>query len=65
LFHAIFEQTQANPVNSVMIDDNIERGLLPAHEFQMKTCWYKLSDEAMPSWVDFEIRSLSDLLAIF
>lgn len=65
LFDIIFKKTGADPMRSVMIDDNIERGLLPAHELGMMTCWYKLFKREKPDWVDFEIRNLSALVQIF
>lgn len=64
LFEVIFFETGANPSRSLMIDDNIERGLLPAHELGMKTCWFKLYEREMPKYIDFSINSLSDLIEL-
>lgn len=64
LFEMVLKETGADPRRSVMIDDNIERGLDPARSLGMKTVWFKLT-EREPSSVDWIIYSLSDLLNIF
>lgn len=66
LFKKIFKQTGSEPTRSVMIDDNIERGLIPAKKFGMVTVWYKLLERSVPdNAVDYTIASLKDLLKIF
>lgn len=66
LFQAVLKQTGANPIHSVMIDDNIERGLIPAKKFGMTTVWYKLRDRAVPDGiVDYTIVNLTDLLNLW
>ena len=65
-FKMVFDQTGAHPRNSVMIDDNIERGLIPAKNLGMTTVWFKNYEREVPSRVvDYTIRSLSELLLIF
>lgn len=64
-YQAVLSDTGANPLRSVMIDDNIERSLMPAKKFGMKTIWYKLEDrQAPPEIVDYTITKLEDLLEI-
>lgn len=66
LFKAIFAETGANPRTSVMIDDNIERGLMPAKKFGMTTIWYKAREREVPrEAVDMTINALGDLLNFF
>ena len=63
LFEEVFQETGANPTQSIMIDDNIERGLIPAKSLGMKTIWYKRENrsEANES-IDIIIESLTELL---
>lgn len=67
LFRKILKDAQANPKKSVMIDDNIERGLVPAKKLGMTTVWLKTSrrKNTPKNMVNFEINSLADLLKIF
>jgi len=65
LFKAVFKDTKANPKRSAMIDDNAERGLLPAKKFGMYTVWYRTGEESEKKSVDAIINSLDDLLKIF
>ncbi|HNW71574.1 MAG TPA: HAD family hydrolase [Candidatus Paceibacterota bacterium] len=67
LFKKIFEITGASPVESVMIDDNIERGLSPAKNLNMTTVWYRLTDRnnIPTNTVDYTVVSLMELLKIF
>ncbi|MFZ2205789.1 MAG: HAD family hydrolase [Minisyncoccia bacterium] len=62
-FKKIFEITKADPNKSIMVDDNIERGLAPSKKLGMTTILYKL-DDSNPSRdvIDFSINSLKDLL---
>jgi HAD superfamily hydrolase (TIGR01509 family) len=66
-FKAIFRAAGANPKQSVIIDDNIERGLLPAKKLGMTTVWYKRAErkDIPESQIDYTIKSLKDLLNIF
>ncbi|MFA6322456.1 MAG: HAD family hydrolase [Candidatus Buchananbacteria bacterium] len=65
-YKAIFNATGADPKKSSMIDDNIERGLIPAKNLGMTTVWFKQEDrEVSAGVVDYTIMSLGDLLAIF
>ncbi len=62
LFTAVFSATGAIPTRSIMIDDNIERGLAPAKKFGMTTVWYKLREYSKPlSSVDYTITNLIEL----
>lgn len=65
-FKAIFKTTGADPKTSAIIDDNIERGLIPAKKFGMTTVWYNLEEKKVPEdKIDFTIKSLNELLEIF
>lgn len=67
LYRRILEETGADPMRSVMIDDNIERSLLPAKALGMSTVWYKLQErkQVPEGSCDFTITSLNDLLSLF
>jgi len=66
IFKAVFKETGADPKKSLMVDDNIERGLIPGKMFGMTTVWYKTEDRDVPDGVvDFTIESFRDLLSIF
>jgi len=67
LFQKILKDAQADPKQSVMIDDNIERGLIPAKKLGMTTVWLNTSNRKnIPkNAVDFEIKNLKELLKIF
>ena len=66
-FKAIFKASGANPKESVMIDDNIERGLLPAKTFGMTTVWYnrRKRNNIPKDKIDYTIKSLNELLKLF
>ncbi len=66
LYQAVFNSTGADPKKSVMIDDNIERGLVQAKNFGMTTIWYKLPEygDRKSEAVDYTITNLKDLLNI-
>ncbi len=52
----------AEASNSVLIDDNIERGLAPAKQLGMRTIWYKHKERTIPDQtVDATIESLREL----
>lgn len=64
-YEAILHASGTNPLRSAMVDDNIERGLIPAKNLDMKTIWYRLQDRPIPDGsVDVEIGSLKDLLNV-
>lgn len=66
LFEVILEETGADSQRSVMIDDNIERGLVPAKKLGMKTVWFDCGvRKNAPGWMDFKIKTFKDLLSIF
>lgn len=66
-FEAVFQLTGANPKLSIMIDDNIERSLVPAKKFGMTTVWFKNyeRDDIPLNVVDYTITELKGLLKIF
>lgn len=67
LYKRILSDTGADPKRSVMIDDNIERSLMPAKALGMTTVWYELETRnSVPSGVfDYRITDLRDLLFLF
>lgn len=67
LWLEVFKETGAIPNRAAVVDDNIERCLVPAKKFGMTTVWYKLRerDNVPIGAVDYTITSLNDLLEIF
>lgn len=66
LFKQILEESGALAEKSVMIDDNIERGLAPARNLGMKTVLFDWGYRAeYPEWINFKIKKATDLLDIF
>lgn len=65
-FKKVFEITGAKPEESIMVDDNIERGLAPAKKLGMTTMWYCLENtEYTPKdIIDFKINSFKEILDI-
>ncbi len=64
-FESILEEVGADPKRSVMIDDNIERGLQPAKKLGMKTVWFDPGiKRSVPEWVDYKITTFKELLSI-
>jgi HAD superfamily hydrolase (TIGR01509 family) len=66
-YSTILEDCKARPEESVIIDDNWYRGLLPAEQLGMKTVLYQRSfipypNDIQPTWV---VSSLQELLEIF
>ncbi len=65
IFKTVLSGVGAEFDTSIMIDDNVERGLLPARLLGMKTIWYKNEDGLIESnEVDCTITNLKDLLTI-
>lgn len=66
-FEKIFEVTGADPKGSIMVDDNIERGLVTAKRLGMVTVWYKNQErqDVPKGVVDHTITSLRQLLELF
>lgn len=66
-FKAVFAETGARSTESAIVDDNIERALIPGKRFGMTTVWYKLQErkDVPKDQVDFIITSLTDLPHIF
>lgn len=65
-FRDTLARAGARPEESVLVDDNIERGLMPAKHIGMKTVWMKTADRAdIPDGaIDYVITSLSELMSI-
>ncbi|MBP7005541.1 HAD family hydrolase [Patescibacteria group bacterium] len=64
-FLQTLQDAGADVSRSVLVDDNIERGLAPAKQIGMRTVWYKHRERAVPSdTVDAVIESLQDLPAV-
>ena len=62
-FKSVLQETDAQAEESVIVDDNIERGLIPAKALGMTTVWYKLLEREVPEGtVDYTITSLSELV---
>lgn len=62
IYEAVLRETGANPLLSVMVDDNIERSLAPAKRLGMTTVWYRLEGRETPEGiVDGIIASLKEL----
>lgn len=66
-FQSVFEATGADPQNSVMVDNNIERGLCSAKRLKMTTVWFNNGpkEDTDDSNVDYTIDNLPSLLNIF
>lgn len=66
-FEAVLKETGADPKRSVMIDDNLVRGLMPAKKIGMTTVWFKGNDyqNDKDKTADFTVSNLSELLNIF
>lgn len=65
-FRAVLNETGTVAEKSMIVDDNIERGLLPAKRIGMKTVWYKSTErrDVPMSSIDHVITNLNELLAI-
>ncbi len=65
-FQAVMELVGAKPESSVIIEDNLERSIIPAKKLGMTTVWFKLEDRTPPPGVaDYTVTSLKELLGIF
>ncbi len=65
-YESILKDNNIDPQKSIMIDDNIERGLVPAKKLGMKTIWFDWGiRKDYTEWIDYKIRKLEDLLDIF
>ena len=58
----VLSKTGANPERSIMVDDNLDRGILPAKALGMTTVWF--GQEDTPVGVDYAVMCLEDLLLI-
>lgn len=66
IFTTVLKNCGALPERSVMVDDNIERGLSPAKKLGMKTVWFKTEERNVPEdVVDEVITNLSELPTLF
>lgn len=62
-FKKVLADCGADAKKSIFIDDNIQRGILPAKKLGFKTVWFNNDNRGVTSEnYDFEIRSLSELL---
>jgi len=68
LFLTILKETKAKPELSVFIDDNPERGLIPAKKLGFTTIWYRHNywgkRPFSKSSIDYEISNLNELLKL-
>jgi 8-oxo-dGTP diphosphatase len=65
-YELVLKENNIDPKKSIMIDDNIERGLAPAKKLGMKTIWFDWGiRKDYPDWVDYKIQKSEDLLDIF
>ena len=66
-FKSVLDDCDTEPEKSAIIDNNIERGLLPAKKIGMTTVWYRLPDKKYieNSSIDYTISNLSELTNIF
>lgn len=66
-FQAVLNECNVSAERSVLIDNNIERGLLPAKKLGMTTIWFNTVDKPNNEnkSIDYQIKNLSDLLKIF
>lgn len=66
-FKAVLKDAKASFAESVMIDDNVERGLDVAKQLGMTTIFFNATNrqDIPKNLVDFTIYSLTDLLNIF
>lgn len=66
-FQSVFEATGAEPQKSVMVDNNIERGLCSAKKLKMTTIWFNNKSKQVSNDmnVDFTVFNLRGLLDLF
>ena len=64
-FKLILQKCNTNPEQVAIIDDNIERGLIPAKKLGMTTVWFKLEERDVPDSVGYAVSNLDGLLDIF
>jgi HAD superfamily hydrolase (TIGR01509 family) len=58
----VMKKTGAKPEQSIMIDDNLVRGILPAKALDMTTIWFGQS--RVVEGVDYTVTTLNDLLPL-
>ena len=65
-FEMVMRDVGTSPAQSAIVDDNLERSLIPAKKLGMTTIWYKLEERVPPAGVvDFTIASLAGLSDFF
>ncbi|OGY46525.1 MAG: hypothetical protein A3A24_03845 [Candidatus Buchananbacteria bacterium RIFCSPLOWO2_01_FULL_46_12] len=68
-FLTILKETKADPFNSAIVDDNPERGLMPAKKLGLTTVWYQHdywgSRHFIPNYTDYTVTKLEELVDIF
>lgn len=61
-FQRVLEEVGAQAETSAIVDDNIERSLVPAKKLGFTTVWYQLQERSVPRRVvDETVRSLGEL----
>jgi HAD superfamily hydrolase (TIGR01509 family) len=61
-YREVLEKTGADPKRSIMVDDNLGRGVLPAKALGMTTIWFGTS--IISQGADYSVESLGDLVPI-
>jgi HAD superfamily hydrolase (TIGR01509 family) len=63
-FEKVLKDSGADPLKSVMIDDNIERGLLPAKKLGFTTIWFdnNIPNNSDDKIIDYKINLLKELI---
>ena len=65
-FKVVLKKVKADPKTSFLIDDNLERSIIPAKKLKMITVWRKLEKRKAPKGTaDYTVTSLKGLLNIF
>ncbi len=64
-FEIVMKEVGAEPAQSVIVDDNLERSIIPAKKLGMTTVWMKLEERsAQEGTTDHTVSSLKDLLRV-
>ncbi len=64
-FEMVMKKVGVEPSNSVIVDDNLERSIVPAKKLGITTIWFKQETrEVSAGAADYTIASLNDLLRI-
>ncbi len=66
-FKSVLDDCNTEAKDSIIVDNNIERGLLPAKKLGMTTVWYRSLDKKLvdnPA-IDYTISNLYELVELF